>query len=184
MSAAANLSVPASQSLPFRLESGAPAAEGAGAQTDAIAEPASPANAAPEAETSVVLQGADVTIGLDSDQRLDVTIATASRQAADRIEAARADLQRDLTALGAEVEAIRVEVRSERAPDGSGQGAASPANGAPHGQGERQGHAMRNRNDQQAEHPNGQSAPAAGLSGSLRIRIGGNTTIGRVDRYA
>lgn len=165
------------QSLPFRLESGPSNAPGATASPEPGAQPATSAAPLSEAGASVVHQGADVVIGIGSDQRLDVTIATATRQAADRVEAARADLQRDLSALGAEVEAIRVEVRSERAPDAAGQSGHSATAG---GQGERQGQAMRDRNERPGEPP----LMAAGPQGQLAVRAGLNPSAGRIDRYA
>jgi len=174
---APGFSAAAAQSLPFRLETGAPPSEPAATQPGPTAEPATASTPLPEAETTVLQQGADVTIGLDSNQRLDVTIATATQQSADRLEAARTDLQRDLAALGAEVEAIRVEVRSERAPDGPGQ---SGQSATPGGQSERQGQAMRNRNDQSGEPPSMVTGPHS----QPAIHIALNPNAGRIDRYA
>ncbi|MBS3961231.1 MAG: hypothetical protein KGZ61_05275 [Sandarakinorhabdus sp.] len=173
----AGSSASAAQSLPFRLESGTSNAPGATALPESGVQPATSAAPLSEAGASLVHQGADVVIGIDSDQRLDVTIATATRQAADRVEAARADLQRDLSALGAEVEAIRVEVRSERAPDAAGQSGHSATAG---GQSDRQGQAMRDRNERPGEPP----MMAAGPQGQLAVRAGLNPNAGRIDRYA
>ena len=177
--------VTSQQSLPFRLEP-APGFGAVPADQFAQTQAATPAtSAAPEAGPALPQQGADILIGLDSDQRLDVTIATATRQAADRVEAARADLHRDLSAVGAEVEAIRVEVRGERAPDAQAQGGSLSAAGS---QSERQGQAMRNQKDQQGDEHGGQAANAASQATAQvhrgSIRIGLNSGAGRIDRYA
>ena len=110
---------------PFRLEFGADAPQ---LFTDAAVSgeveiPSSPT--ASEAGPAALPEApADVIISLSDTQALDVTIAAADAAIRDRLEASRSELDHDLTAIGAEVEAIRVELRPGSEP-GSPPGAQS-----------------------------------------------------------
>jgi hypothetical protein len=181
------------QSLPFRLEIVAERGDGPAA----AAAPAAGAAPAEDAAFSKDAPLADVVIGLDSERGLDVTIATGTRQAADRVEAGRGELLRELAALGAEVEAIRVELRPEREPDGGGHGAergrsdagdatsgtaAGPGRADPGGQ---EGQGMRDRSDRNEGHRNEQGSRSWQLVPRGAGDAGGSdATAGKVDRYA
>lgn len=67
-------------------------------------------------------QPADVLIGPGMGG-LEVTIAAATPDLRDRFRAATGDLEAELSAIGAEVDAIRVELRGELADGGNGAGA-------------------------------------------------------------
>ncbi len=181
------------ESGPFRLEFAAPADARTADEPGAQPLPEGNAAAAPLGDADPLLPGADIVIGLDSEQRLDVLIATRTREAADRVEAARGDLMRDLAALGSEVEAVTVEVRPQRAPDPATVDALSHGSGGtlqdragagsqPDGQQQRQeGQSMR----EQSAHPAGRGherralPPASGPAGPDAAAIPV-----RVDRYA
>lgn len=59
---------------------------------------------------------ADVVIELGATDALDVTIAATDAEMRDRLEAASGELVQDLAAIGAEVEAIQVELRKSSEP--------------------------------------------------------------------
>lgn len=65
---------------------------------------------------------ADVLVGRGA-EGLEVTIAAATPDLRDRFRAATGDLEAELSAIGAEVDAIRVELRAELADGGGGAGA-------------------------------------------------------------
>lgn len=65
---------------------------------------------------------ADVLVGRGA-EGLEVTIAAATPDLRDRFRAATGDLEAELSAIGAEVDAIHVELRAELADGGSGAGA-------------------------------------------------------------
>jgi len=124
---------------------------------------------------------ADIVISLSEDARLDVTLGAASQEDAMRMEAGTASLQAELAAHGTEVEAIRVELRPEPAPDAP-TGSSSAAwlqNGASHGwTGSREGGAA------DRSQP---GLPRSGLSARLQgagAGTGAAGSIGKVDRYA
>lgn len=58
-----------------------------------------------------------IRIAIGGAERLDIRIDTADRPTADKVASEIDLLHRDLAAIGSEVEAIRVEVRNESAPD-------------------------------------------------------------------
>lgn len=132
-------SAAAADAAPFRLESGTPAAAAPDAAPGALARampgaalaaaPAAPAPLAThlpvESASAATTPMADITVGLDGAERLEVTLATASADAARRLHAEAGRLQAELSALGAEVEAIRVELRGDRGSEGGAKGESS-----------------------------------------------------------
>lgn len=150
-------------------------------------ETSAPAGAAPQASETqpaateatqhladpTPIPSADVVISLSEDARLDVTLgadtaaSVASLEA--RLEAESSQLEAALSALGTDVEAIRVELRPARAPDAGAAGwtFGGAGDGNAGTQQERDGHRAR------AINPN-----------ALLSARAANPAIGKVDRYA
>jgi hypothetical protein len=96
--------------MSFRME---PAEVRAGAAARPAAGPPEPRPDAPMPADIVVAQGAE---------RLDVTIAAATPDLRDRLQAATDELQADLAAIGTEVDAIHVELRGDSTDGQPGAG--------------------------------------------------------------
>lgn len=110
---------PPKDSAPFRMESGG------GAETSPATEaaPVFELKAAPVlGPKEPVGPAPDVRVGIGPDSRLDVTIRTDNAAMRDQLEAASGDLELELAAIGAEVEAITVELRPDREPDAGADG--------------------------------------------------------------
>ncbi len=128
-SAAGGLSVSSTQTAPFRSEAAADRAapgEMPAAQAD---EPQATLSPMPDPGHPPLATTADVVISLTGMAAIDITLEARSQAAADRLQGETAGLQAELVALGTEVEAIRVELRSDRAPDAGVGGSATGWNG-------------------------------------------------------
>ncbi|MFA7440801.1 MAG: hypothetical protein WCZ66_07490 [Sphingomonadaceae bacterium] len=157
-----------------------------------VAEMPLPAAAAPltptgEVQMPVEISVADISIEPGEGQRLDVTLAAATPDAAARLRAESTTLEADLAALGAEVEAIRVELRTVRGPDsgvGGGSGSSTQTwNATQHGQADAQGQqggAYR----QQGAAASAARVLLAGTSEQDATARVAPTGGGKVDRYA
>ena len=136
----------------------------------------------------------DVVVGLVGVASLDVTISAQTADSLERLAAAEPELRQELAALGAEVEAIRMELRpepgsdrgTERNPDRSGARPEAGTNGGhafPAGQGDShrdgQGEPRMHRTDKQNDPHHDQSMRLP--QSEHRIRL---TAAGRIDRYA
>lgn len=130
----------------------------------------------------------DVVVGLVGAASLDVTISAPTADSLQRLSAAEPELRQALTELGAEVEAIRMELRPEPGSDrGADRGAAGPEAGAEgraasagqggrrDGQGEARMPDTSKRNDLNQSRAEGVAQPVRA------IRL---TATGRIDRYA
>lgn len=182
--------VPAVEQGPFRLDGPnlTPAIQERLAEATDAPSPAAmpPAISADEKAVSAEMPVADISIETGEGRRLDVTLSASSPDAASRLRADSHILEADLAALGAEVEAVRVELRGPRAPDGGGgsNGAPSPQTHA----------AQQGQADAQAQQGAAHRQPgAAASSAPARLPDTGEQEAtartappggGKVDRYA
>ena len=107
--------------LRFELPAGmvsAGSTAGGTAGDDAAPPPAIPAPP-PATDCGESPPGSGIHIEIGSGDRLDIGIGLTDAGAAERVRAGLDHLRHELHAIGTEVEAIRVEVRRERGPDGS-----------------------------------------------------------------
>lgn len=181
---------PSAQS-PFRLEVQALLPQGAIAPPPdmqpypATAHPAvaagpKPAEIPPDEGRPAAVPAADVSIGFDSEARIDVVLAAHDRRTAEKPASETPHLRRELLSLGTEVEAIRVELRG---------GGGTDAGARPDSQTMRDGFT----GGQQGHARNG-SHPGSGHAPATRFRLvaapGGTEAgqieqlSGKVDRYA
>ena len=127
-----------------------------------------------------MVPAADVSIGFDSEARIDVVLAAHDRRTAEKLASETPHLRRELLSLGTEVDAIRVELRG---------GGGTDAGARPDSQTMRDGFS----GGQQGHARNG-SHPGSGHAPATRFRLvaapGGTEAgqieqlSGKVDRYA
>ena len=128
-SAAGGLSVSSTQTAPFRSEAAADRAAPGDMPAAQADEPQATLSPMPDPGHPPLAATADVVISLTGMAAIDITLEARSQAAADRLQGETAGLQAELVALGTEVEAIRVELRSDRAPDAGVGGSATGWNG-------------------------------------------------------
>jgi hypothetical protein len=127
---------------------------------------------------------ADVVVGFDEDERLDVTLLAGDREAAQALEARSAELEAALGALGTEVEAIRVELRGASGPDASTEPGGSAAFLQQQGQwGEQRQTEQRQTRADIGQRFGGRMAGAGGADGGA-VLDAASPSDGKVDRYA
>ncbi|MCG2841960.1 hypothetical protein L6Q21_13305 [Sandaracinobacter sp. RS1-74] len=143
----------------------------------------------PDMEGEASLHTPDIVVELAEGDALEVTIATATADSLARLEAAEPELRQELTALGAEVEAIRVELRPEPAPekpqdrptDRSPEGLSAASAGDASG---RQGDRMTRHADTPPGRPQTQAENAARLRQRIGAEAANPSASTRIDRYA
>ena len=194
----------ATASAPFRIDLANISAQLSPASADA--QPATPASFSasstiantPDLGSQASVGTPDVVVGLVDGGALDVTIAAADVGSLERLTAAEPELRHELAALGAEVEAIRVELRAEQGADKGPERGAAGNNLSQSGEdGGRQGDRMMRQNDsgekdwgqkdwgdgqgRQRVEARRQRASLGSEAPGLSARLSG---AGRIDRYA
>ena len=140
----------------------------------------------------------EVVVELVGADALDVTISAATPESLDRLSAAEPELRHDLARLGAEVEAIRMELRADAGPEkpgpdkgqdfrntdrGADGASASPSDEGPSAEG-RQGERMMRQNDLRETRMEGRRLAGSALRLSSGADASGAHAAGRIDRYA
>ena len=189
------------QMPPFRMEA-APAPPQAAVPGAVIsgnaASPGAFAAFAPDMAGDTPLHTPDVVVELVGADALDVTISAATPESLDRLSAAEPELRHELARLGAEVEAIRVELRADsgsekpgpdkgqdwRSADRGADGASAlqPDDG-PSAEG-RQGDRMMRQNDLRETRVEGRRIAGSALRPGAGAETGALRAAGRIDRYA
>lgn len=180
----------APQTAPFRMDFAASAPQGqspAAVLNGSTAPVSASSPATPDLAADAPSAMPDVVVQLVDGDALDVTIAAASPDSLERLEAAEPELRQELAALGAEVEAIRVELRPEPGPDREPpKGMAEAALGSRTGEGGgRQGDHMIRHHDmsEEARCPAEPRAPRLSTNGQP-LGAARPARDGRIDRYA
>ena len=172
------------QMAPFRLETPQVMAQAAVEPSAASPTPASLAPT-PDMASEPSSPLPDVVVDLVGGEALDVTISAATADSLERLVSAEPELRHELAELGAEVEAIRMELRSDAGPEKSPEQSADRLHASATDEaGGRQGDRMMRhtaREDWQqlrarARQPAGADAPAQGATLPA--------SSGRIDRYA
>jgi hypothetical protein len=181
----------AAQLPPFRMDAAGAAPQAAlpSAVMRGEAAPApGPAAYTPDLAAAGPSHMPDVVVGLVGAASLDVTISAPTADSLQRLSAAEPELRQALAELGAEVEAIRMELRPEPSSDrGPDRGAAGPDVGAEGraastGQGGRRDGQGEARMPETSKRHDPNQSRAEGVAQPIRaIRL---TAAGRIDRYA
>lgn len=188
----------APQMPPFRMEAPLPPPQlpDASAVREGAATPAGASTAlAPDMAADATPHTPDVVVELVGADALDVTISAATPDSLDRMSAAEPELRHELARLGAEVEAIRMELRPEAGSERPGpdrghehrnhdRGADGVQTSASGDQG-RQGDRMMRQNDLRETRLEGRLTAGRALRLNAETEAGaGRATVGRIDRYA
>lgn len=151
---------------------------------------------APDMAADATPHTPDVVVELVGADALDVTISAATADSLDRMSAAEPELRHELARLGAEVEAIRMELRPEAGSERPGpdrghehrnhdRGGADSVQTSASGDQGRQGDRMMRQNDLRETRLEGRLAAGRALRLNADTEAGaGRATAGRIDRYA
>lgn len=176
---------------PFRMEALALAPQAMPAAAVLEAPPASTTPPAPtthDLAADTTAHTPDVVVELAAGDALDVTISAATPDSLERLTAAEPDLRRALTQLGAEVEAIRMELRPEPGAERNSPDRAD----RPDQPGDHSTQTTQDNNGRQGDRMTRHTEPQETRQGRLALRLIATPDAaqatppasGRIDRYA
>lgn len=172
----ANFSAHPGQIAPFRIDTAA--------ARDAGAIPATAAPPADAQATPAPLPTADVAVQLQSNNRLNIELATHDRALALRLDAASDQLIADLRQVGSEVEAVRVELRSGLTPEQSGRNDQQTSRQPDQSDEAHERHERHGEHATDGSDARKTSAEQGGRGTELRLATVAAASIGNVDRFA